>query len=268
MGTALVLGGGIFLMYFMAGAKGTHFVAGVAGGLSLAVMGIFAASYRSQRIAVWQNPWSSTAAQSAGFQTQHALEALGSGGLFGEGLGISHQKGLLPEASSDTIFAVTGEELGLIGSLFVITMFVILAWRGFNVARRAPDSFGRLLAVGITATIVLQAFLNIAVITNIVPFTGVPLPFISEGGSSLVVSLVSIGILLNISREANRPFGRSDGESEPPGGVRRNENRGNRWKDWWPRVPSISRRRVPAPVPVGIQFVKVKGKGRRLPRYG
>jgi cell division protein FtsW len=137
------------------------------------------------------------------YQVQQALIALGSGGVFGRGLGASRQKfSYLPAPHTDSIFAIVGEELGYVGCVAVILLFVALAWRGLTIARDAPDQFGALVATGITCSLVLQAFINIAAVSSSIPFTGVPLPFISYGGSSLIVSLAGVGILLNIGSQA------------------------------------------------------------------
>src|SRR5207245_6262493 len=132
--------------------------------------------------------------------------ALGSGGIFGVGLGNSVQKyQWLPEAHTDFIFAIIGEEVGLIGTLFVLGLFCLLAWRGYRAALRAPDRFGLLLATGITSWITFQAFINIAAVTVVLPTTGIPLPFVSFGGSSLTISMAAMGLLLNISAQGLRP---------------------------------------------------------------
>jgi cell division protein FtsW len=145
------------------------------------------------------NPWKD--AQNTGFHIVQSLLALGSGGLFGLGLGASRQKYFyLPEAHTDFIFAVLGEELGLLGGLAVIGLFVLFAVRAVIVALRAPDRFGTLLALGCTFLIVIQAFLNIGVVTGSWPVTGVPLPFISFGGTSLIVSLTAAGLIANVGR--------------------------------------------------------------------
>jgi cell division protein FtsW len=130
----------------------------------------------------------------------HTLVTLGSGGIAGVGLGSGQQKNLLPAAESDAIFAVLGEELGLLGCLAVLGLFAAFAYRGFKIARRANDSFGFILASGITVWLTFQAMVNVAVVTDSLPFTGLPLPFISLGGSSLVISMMGVGMLLSISR--------------------------------------------------------------------
>ncbi len=158
------------------------------------------ASYRRSRILIFLNPDSDPL--KTGYQLVQARLAFGTGGLFGLGLGASREKFTwLPAAQNDAIFAVIGEELGLIGCAFVLLLFVLLAWRGYRIAMKAPDSFGALVAVGIVTWIIFQAAINIGGITLTIPFTGIPLPFISYGGTALAVSLGSMGILLNISRQ-------------------------------------------------------------------
>jgi cell division protein FtsW len=157
--------------------------------------------YRQQRIFAFLDPWS--APKGAGFHIIQSLYALGSGGLFGVGLGQSKQKFFyLPEPGTDFIFAVLGEELGFVGSLVILLLYFLLLLRGLRTALQAPDVFGSLLAVGITFWIVAQAMLNIGVVTGSLPVTGITLPFISYGGTSLIVMSISVGILLNISRFA------------------------------------------------------------------
>jgi cell division protein FtsW len=154
-----------------------------------------------QRFLVFLNPEHDLSG--SGYQVQQALIAIGSGGLFGAGLGHSLQKfNYLPEPVTDSIFAIIGEELGLVGCLAIIALFVFLAWRGYHIASVAPDEFGRYVAVGIVSWIVFQAFVNIFAISGLIPLTGVTLPFISYGGTSLAVLLGSVGILLNISKQA------------------------------------------------------------------
>jgi cell division protein FtsW len=139
------------------------------------------------------------------YQINQALIALGSGGIYGVGLGHGRQKfNYLPEPVGDSIFAILGEELGMIGCLFLITLFIVLAWRGYLIAKKAPDMFGRLLATGITTWFVFQAFINIAAISALIPLTGVPLPFVSYGGTALIFSMGAMGILLNISKRIAR----------------------------------------------------------------
>lgn len=142
----------------------------------------------------------------AGWHIQQVLIALGSGGLFGKGLGQGIQKfGILPTPHTDSVFAVIGEELGLLGCVIVVVLFALLAYRGFRIALQARDGFGSVLAVGITCALLYEALINIAVMTALVPFTGLPLPFISYGGSSMLVSLIGVGLLLSISKRAALP---------------------------------------------------------------
>ncbi len=201
LGTTVVVGGTFAIMLFAAGIKKRHVAALGLLALPALAWAIFGAPYRRERILAFLDPWKHPL--SSGFHTIQALLALGSGGLFGVGLGHSLQAfGYLPEDYTDFIFAILGEELGLIGTLAVIALFMVVAWRGFRIAMRAPDTFSGLLALGLTSMIVLQAAINIGVVTATLPVTGITLPFISYGGSSLVLSLAGVGILLNISRYA------------------------------------------------------------------
>ncbi len=156
--------------------------------------------YRLRRIFAFLDPWADPT--DTGWNVIQSLLAIGSGGLFGLGLGKSRQKfSYLPEHHTDFIFAILCEELGFLGGFIVIALFFIIAWRGLRIALRAPDLYGTLLAIGLTSLIAFQAILNIGVVTGSLPVTGIPLPFISHGGSSLLMSLAGIGILLNISRQ-------------------------------------------------------------------
>ena len=140
-----------------------------------------------------------------GYHINQAILAIGSGGLWGLGFGASKQKyNFLPEAASDSIFAIICEELGFIRALLIILIYVLIAVRGYSIAKKVPDDFGRLLAIGITTLFIFQALVNLSAMLGLLPLTGVPLPFVSYGGSSLVISLVGVGILLNISKHANR----------------------------------------------------------------
>jgi cell division protein FtsW len=190
-------------IFFASGARLGHIMAMFAGGLVLLMILIKTAPYRFQRFLVFINPDHDPLG--FGYQMTQALVAIGSGGLIGAGLGHSRQKfNYLPEPVTDSIFAVLGEEFGLIGTLVIVSLFLFVAWRGLLIARRAPDEFGRLLAVGIVSWIVFQAFINMSAITGLIPLTGIPLPFISYGGTSLVVLLAAVGILLNISKHARK----------------------------------------------------------------
>lgn len=190
------------IMLFSAGARIRYFVVlGLPAVLGLSTVVAFV-PYMRARVLSFLDPWKDL--QGDGWQAVQSLYAIGSGGLFGRGLGRSMQKFLyIPEPHNDFIFAVLAEELGFIGVLAVMLLFMILIWRGFKVAMNAPDAFGSLLATGITSLIALQSLLNIAVVTSSVPPTGVSLPFFSAGGTALVLFMFEIGILLNISRYSN-----------------------------------------------------------------
>ncbi len=159
-------------------------------------------SYGSDRIANWIDPWSD--ATGGGFQTIQSLLAIGSGGILGRGLGQSRQKYLwVPEPHNDFIFSIVCEELGLIGAVVIIILFALLVWRGFRIAMSATDKFGSLLAIGLTFQVGLQAMLNIWVVTNTIPNTGIGLPFFSYGGTSLILLLAEMGVVLSVSRGSN-----------------------------------------------------------------
>jgi cell division protein FtsW len=189
-------------IFFVSGAEIKHLLS--MGGVGLIGLWILIKiePYRFDRILAFRNP--SADPQGIGYQISQALLAVGSGGIFGVGLGNSRQKfNYLPEPVGDSIFAVIGEEIGLIGSLILIVLFVMFAMRGFRVAKNAPDNFGRLVATGIVMWIIFQAFINIGANIALIPLTGIPLPFISYGGTSMVFLMSAIGILLNISKQAN-----------------------------------------------------------------
>lgn len=200
IGTMSIIMLSAIVVYFIAGANISHLLLLGAGGASLFLLLIKIAPYRMARLTVFLNP--EIDPQGIGYQINQALLAIGSGGLFGRGLGKSIQKyNYLPEASGDSIFAIIAEELGFIRVLILIVLFLILAIKGFLIAKRAPDFYGKLLATGITTWLSFQAFINIAAIVNLLPLTGIPLPFISYGGSALLFSLAAIGILINISKQ-------------------------------------------------------------------
>lgn len=202
LGTAMTVGGTAFIMLFAAGANLWHLIGLVLSALPGLLWAVFGAEYRRRRFFAFLDPWADP--QGSGFHIIQALYAIGSGGLFGVGLGQSRQKLFyLPEQHTDFIFAILGEELGFLGALLVLSLFFVFAWRGFRTALGAPDYFSGVLAIGITAMISLQALMNIAVVTASIPITGIPLPFISFGGSSLVFTLAAVGVLLNISRYAS-----------------------------------------------------------------
>ena len=199
----------ISVMMLMAGSKLKHFlVTGITGGsLAAAGMMILAqmgkGSFRIARITTFLNPWQY--AKDEGWQVIQSLYAIGSGGLFGVGLGESKQKYLyIPEPHNDFIFAVIAEELGFVGCLVIISLFAVFICRGVLIAMKSQDSFGSLLAIGITSLIGIQAIINIAVVTSSMPATGMSLPFFSYGGTALLILLCSVGILLNISRSSSK----------------------------------------------------------------
>lgn len=199
LGTAFVIAGTVFFMLVVAGAQWTHLMGIASCGMAAVFALILTADYRLERLIAFTNPWKY--ASDEGFQTIQSLYALGSGGLFGMGLGRSRQKFFyLPEQHTDFIFAILGEELGFLGVSLVIALFLLFAWRGFRIAIKAPDTFGSLLAAGITGMITFQAAINIGVVSGVLPVTGITLPFISHGGSSLLLTMVGVGLLLNISR--------------------------------------------------------------------
>jgi len=199
LSTAVVICGTVFIMIFAAGARIFHLLGLILTGLPLIMYLIMSEEYRWKRLMSFLNPWSDSL--DTGYHIIQSLYALGSGGVLGLGLGKSRQKFFyLPEPQTDFIFSILGEELGFIGGATVIILFMVLLWRGFRIAIKAPDYFGTMLAIGITASIGLQTFINLAVVTASMPVTGIPLPFISFGGSSLIPSMMGIGVLLNISR--------------------------------------------------------------------
>ncbi|HHY13427.1 MAG TPA: stage V sporulation protein E [Thermoanaerobacterales bacterium] len=202
MSTAVVIAGTVMIMLFAAGAKMIHLASLVAAGLPLVVYFAMSEEYRWRRITSIFDPWADSL--DTGYQLIQSLYALGSGGLLGLGLGRSRQKFFyLPEPQSDFIFSILCEELGFIGGTFVIILFLVLFWRGIRVAIKAPDYLGSILAAGIIGWIGFQSLINIGVVTASMPVTGLTLPFLSYGGSSLILTLMGIGILLNISRHCD-----------------------------------------------------------------
>lgn len=199
LGTTGVIGCTAFAMLFMAGSRKSHMALLALAGIALVAVAIHFSDYRAARFIAFLDPWKYKT--TGGFQTIQSLYAIGSGGLFGMGLGESRQKFFyLPEQHTDFIFAILGEELGYLGVMAVLILFFLFAWRGIKIALKAPDTFGSLLAAGITTMIIVQAIINIGVVSGLLPVTGIPLPFISYGGSSLIFSLTSIGLILNVSR--------------------------------------------------------------------
>ena len=249
LGTAIVIGIIALVMFFVAGARLQVFAAlsalAVVAALAIAV----AQPYRLQRLVTFLDPWSDP--QGSGFQTIQSLYGLALGGVFGEGLGAGREKfGFLPAPYTDSIFAVLGDELGLAGTLLVITLFFALAYRGVAWALRARDATGALLAAGITTWLAFQAWTNMAVVASLVPMTGITLPFISYGGSSLCVGLIAVGILLSVGRDAApKPASvprasrrRRDGRSSQPaprdrrGATRERSGRGSALHRWSSRA--------------------------------
>ncbi len=196
LSTAIIILGIAIVLVFVASPKYMQFI--WMGTLGIGFMGIFLAmeSYRLERLAIWRNPEQ----YEKGYQTLQGLYAIGSGGLFGRGLGASVQKlGFVPEAQNDMIFSIICEELGLIGASFVIILFLLLIWRLFVIASHATDLFGALIASGAMGHMMIQVILNIAVVTNTIPNTGITLPFVSYGGTSVVFLLIEMGVVLNVS---------------------------------------------------------------------
>ncbi len=201
LGTAMMLALIFASMTYHAGARIRHLVGLGLAALPVLLGMIFLVDWRTNRIFAFLDPWKYR--ETFGYQAVQAMMAFGSGGLSGVGFAQSKQKlFFLPAAHTDFIFAVIGEELGLVGSLTVVALFALVAWRGVRAARAAPDQFGQLMAIGITAMIVGQACFNMSVTLSLVPNKGIPLPFISAGGSSLAISLFAAGVLLNISKHA------------------------------------------------------------------
>ena len=206
-GTLIILAIGVIMMY-VGGTKFHHLlILGILGAVAIAailfvLIEVKGFSYFETRWISWTDPFNEKAADET-WQTRNSLIAIGSGGLFGLGLGNSRQKFLyLPEAKNDFVFAVVCEELGFIGAIMVIILFLLFIIRGLYIATKAPDKFGMMIALGLTVQIGLQALLNIAVVTNTIPNTGVSLPFFSYGGTALIMQLVQMGIVLNISRQS------------------------------------------------------------------
>lgn len=199
IGTLGIIALTALILYFLGGGKVYQISTLVVFGLIVLFFLVRLEPYRMNRILVFLNP--SIDPQGIGYQMNQAMIAIGSGGFWGLGFGKGLQKyHYLPEPMGDSIFAVYAEELGLIGAYILIGAFLFFAARGFFIAKRAPDQFGKLLATGITVSITLQAFINMAAISGFLPLTGIPLPFISYGGTSLAMTLMSVGVLLNISR--------------------------------------------------------------------
>lgn len=203
MGTMTIIVLISITMFIVAGALWTHVIAGLASIAIFLTFFIKSAAYRFQRFMTFLNP--SGDQLGASYHINQSLITIGSGGLLGVGFGQSKQKLFyLPQAHTDSIFAIIVEELGFLRASLVILVFVLIAWRGLKIAKNAPDEFSKLLSVGIVAWIIIQAFINLSAMLGLIPLTGIPLPFVSYGGSSLVMLLAAIGILTNISKQANK----------------------------------------------------------------
>jgi len=202
LGTAIACAGITGCILYVAGMRLRYFAGAFAASLVPLYLLIFQVSWRRDRLLAFWNPYADR--QKAGFHIIQSLIAVGTGGVTGMGLMEGKQKLFyLPEPHTDFIFAVTAEELGLVGAMFVVTLFAIFLWRGMRASWRTHDLFGRYLAVGITSMVVLQAFINISVVLGMMPTKGIPLPLVSYGGSSLFVTLACVGVLLNITKQAD-----------------------------------------------------------------
>lgn len=205
-GTILLLAIGLVMM-FVGGTRPLYLAVTVLLGLAAVYVMVGVLHYEYDRIEVWRHPFESYAGElrNEAWQTVQSLYAIGSGGLLGQGLGSSRQKHLfLPEPQNDFVFAVVCEELGFVGAVIIILLFAVLIWRGFVIGFKARDKFGSMLAIGLTAQIGLQVMLNLAVVSNLFPNTGISLPFFSYGGTSLMMLLGQMGIVLSVSREQQK----------------------------------------------------------------
>lgn len=199
MGTSLVIAAIVFILFFVSGIRTSFIVGSLITLLPFLYIAILNVDYRRKRILAFLDPWADPS--DSGFQIIQSYIALGNGHIFGLGLGEGRQKNFfLPDAHTDFIFSIIGEEMGFVGCTIMIALFMALVYRGLRVAFRAPDNFGMYLATGITLSIGLQAVINISVATGLLPTKGLPLPFISLGGSALVMSMIGIGVLLNVSQ--------------------------------------------------------------------
>jgi len=203
LGTAVLIGCVAVAMLYVAGARILHLILLGLSGVPVVAYLIIAAPYRLQRVLVFLNPWKDPSR--AGYHVIQSLIALGSGGIWGRGLGNSHQKlYFLPESSTDFIFSIIGEELGFIGTFAIMCAFVLLIREGVKIALRAADYFSALLAMGVSMAIGMQAIINIGVVSGAMPTKGIALPFVSMGGSALFVSMVGAGILVNVARQSEK----------------------------------------------------------------
>ena len=204
LGTAISIFGTLVIMLYVSGAKLQYLGTVLVSSFSLVLFKLFTGhSYRMDRMRAFMNPWKDS--QGTGYHVCQSLIALGSGGIAGLGIGQSRQKFFyLPEQYTDFIFAIIGEELGLIGTICIVALFILFLYRGFKIASQTSNLFMRLLAVGCTFMIAIQAFMNMGVVVGILPCTGIPLPFISYGGSALIACMIMAGILLNVSTHCSK----------------------------------------------------------------
>jgi cell division protein FtsW len=241
LGTALVVAAGFFGCLWMSGARFSHLAGLVSFGLVGVIAEIIKSPYKFDRMASFLNPFAHP--RTTGYHMVQSLLAMGSGGTWGLGLGESRQKFFyLPESHTDFIFAVIGEELGLVATMAVLILFLLLLYRGLRVAVKSKDNYLALLSGGITFTIVFQAFLNIGVVSGALPLTGIPLPFISYGGTSLMFTFTAIGLLLNVS---SRQKERRDAAEEGNAATSETENLARKFQEMgYGLVPSVRRVRV------------------------
>lgn len=219
MGTAMSIAVALFVVLILGGVDLRHLAGIAVVGVGLAIVGMLAVPYRAARFFSFLDPWADPLGD--GYQIIQGLLAFGSGGAGGVGLGLSRQKFFyLPAAHTDFVFAITGEELGLVGTLGIIAAFLVFAYAGFRIAAGSKDPFGKVLAGGLTAMIVTQALMNMAAVTKLMPVTGIPLPLVSFGGSSLTFTLGCIGVMLSVSRYGARLAGVRSRSSRPKGGVK------------------------------------------------
>jgi cell division protein FtsW len=192
-----------FGLLFLGGARASQMALVVTVVLLVVVLAVALVPYRLNRVMAFLDPWADP--RGSGFQIIQSYLAIGSGGLFGRGLGESKQKLFyLPESHTDFIFAIIGEELGLAGALVVVGLFAVVIWRGIRIGLRAPDPFGAYLALGLTLLLASQMLVNLGVVTGLLPTKGLPLPFISFGGSAILSTMTATGVLLNVSQQAHR----------------------------------------------------------------
>lgn len=206
LGTTAICLVGILSSLWLGEVPHRYFIGLIVAVIVFGLIAVFFVGYRSSRL-VYMNPWDDgEGGQGTGYQIIHSYYAFSEGGLFGVGLGNSHEKfSYLPEAETDFVFSIIGEELGMVGALAVIALFLLFLWAGLQIARQAPDNFGTMVAGSLTIMIVFQAFLNIGCVIGVLPTTGKPLPFISAGGSSLVGTLMMVGIILSVSEACGAP---------------------------------------------------------------